>query len=221
MSLMTMRKTMRAAAARGSTTPRRAPQRTTLMVALLAMVGAFGGVGCATSTPVDGSLPCDPTIDVQRAAGFDAALEALLPLATWGSEPILVDSARECSEKRLGPLWGAGIRELRSAGAQFDLGDQTGYTLVVYRADGLSLEALSAAFEVGASAGRKTQDIRITQPMLRGRPSFRMVLLNGDHRQVVTLFQAPGEREVRGVLASDLSDATIADAVEHYAAATE
>jgi hypothetical protein len=48
-----------------------------------------------------------------------------------------------------------------------------------------------------------------------------MVLLNGDHRQVITLFQAPGEAEVRGVLASDISDAAISDAVERYAAATE
>ena len=71
------------------------------------------------------------------------------------------------------------------------------------------------------SVGRKTQDIRITEPQLRGRPSFRMVLLNGDHRQVVTLFQAPGESEVRGVLASDISDAAIADVANRYAAATE
>lgn len=187
---------------------------------LLAAAVALSALGCSTAPP-DGSIPCDASIDVQRAAGFDPALEALLPLAGWGSAPAVVDSARECSEKRLGPLWGAGIRELRSAGAQFDTGDQTGYTLVVYRADGLTLASLSAAFEAGASVGRKTQDIRITQPLLRGRPSFRMVLLNGDHRQVVTLFQAPGEAEVRGVLASNISDAAISDAVERYAAATE
>ena len=108
-----------------------------------------------------------------------------------------------------------------SAGAQFDTGDQTGYTLVVYRADGLTLTALSAAFEAGASVGRKTQDIRITEPLLRGRPSFHMVLLNGDHRQVVTLFQVSGEAEVRGILASDISDAAIQEALERYAAATE
>jgi hypothetical protein len=187
---------------------------------LLAAAVAVSALGCSTAPP-DGSIPCDASIDVQRAAGFDPALEALLPLAGWGSAPAVVDSARECSEKRLGPLWGAGIRELRSAGAQFDTGDQTGYTLVVYRAEGLTLASLSAAFEAGASVGRKTQDIRITQPLVRGRPSFRMVLLNGDHRQVVTLFQAPGEAEVRGVLASDISDAAISDAVERYAAATE
>ncbi|RLT24779.1 MAG: hypothetical protein DWI45_02385 [Chloroflexi bacterium] len=192
----------------------------TIYTALLAAMVALSALGCSTAPP-DGSLPCDASIDVQRAIGFDASLEALLPLAGWGSTPAVVDSARECSEKRLGPLWGAGIRELRSAGAQFDTGDQTGYTLVIYRADGLTLASLSAAFEAGASVGRKTQDIRITAPQLRGRPSFRMVLLNGDHRQVITLFQAPGEAEVRGVLASDISDAAISDAVERYAAATE
>ena len=48
-----------------------------------------------------------------------------------------------------------------------------------------------------------------------------MVLLNGDHRQVVTLFQVSGEAEVRGILASDISDAAIQEALERYAAATE
>lgn len=191
-----------------------------IVAGALSLLLAVATLGCSAAPP-DGSLPCSPSIDVQRAAGFDPSLEALLPLATWGSAPIVVDSARECSEARLGPLWGIGIRELRSAGAQFDAGDQTGYTLVVYRADGLTLEALAAAFRAGAGVGRKTQDIRITEPTLRGRPSFRMVLLNGDHRQVVTLFQAPGESEVRGVLASDLSDATIEDVVVRYAQAVE
>lgn len=189
-----------------------------LTIAFLAAVLSCAILGC-TTTPPNGSLPCNPSIDVQRAAKFDPSLEALLPLDSWGSSPIVVDSARECSEARLGPLWGSGIRELRSAGAQFDAGDQTGYTLVVYRADGLTLDALGAAFRAGAGVGRKTQDIRITEPLLLGRPSFRMVLLNGDHRQVVTLFQVPSESEVRGVLASDLSDATIDDVVARYAQA--
>jgi len=55
---------------------------------------------CAPSTPPDGSLPCDPTIDVQRAVGFDVALEATIPLAAFSETPSEVDSGRECSEKR-------------------------------------------------------------------------------------------------------------------------
>ncbi|MFM8690193.1 MAG: hypothetical protein ACKODF_03390, partial [Candidatus Limnocylindrus sp.] len=83
---------------------------------LLSMLAA----ACAPSTPPDGSLPCDPTIDVQRAVGFDATLEATIPLAAFSETPSEVDSGRECSEKRLGPLWGSGVRELRSAGALFE-----------------------------------------------------------------------------------------------------
>ena len=103
-------------------------RRATLLLAI-ALAGGVA-VGCAPSAPPDGSLPCDPSIDSQRAAGFDTALEATVPLAAFDGSPITVDSGRECSEKRLGPLWGAGVRELRSAGGIFDLGSETGYSVV-------------------------------------------------------------------------------------------
>ena len=36
---------------------------------LLAATVALSAIGCTAATP-DGSLPCNPSIDVQRAAGF-------------------------------------------------------------------------------------------------------------------------------------------------------
>ena len=119
----------------------------TLLAALLLVVAAGA---CAPAAPPDGSLPCNEMIDQQRAAGFDTALEAALPVTGWDATPVTIDSGRECSPLRLGPLWGAGIRELRSAGAIFELPDKTGYSLVVYAADGLTLTNLSYAFERGA-----------------------------------------------------------------------
>jgi len=190
-------------------------RRATLLLAI-ALAGGVA-VGCTPSTPPDGSLPCDPSIDSQRAAGFDAALEATVPLAAFDGSPITVDSGRECSEKRLGPLWGAGVRELRSAGGIFDLGSETGYSVVTYRANELTLDALAYAFQRGASTGRKTQDIQIEKVNVGAWPGSRMTLLNGDHRQVIVLFQVPGEAgQVRGLLTSDISNAAITELLVRY-----
>ena len=190
-------------------------RRATLLLAIVLAGGV--AAGCTPSTPPDGSLPCDPSIDSQRAAGFDTALEATVPLDAFDGSPITVDSGRECSEKRLGPLWGAGVRELRSAGGIFDLGSETGYSVVTYRANELTLDALAYAFQRGASTGRKTQDIQIEKVSVGAWPGSRMTLLNGDHRQVIVLFQVPGESgQVRGLLTSDLSNATITELLARY-----
>ena len=190
-------------------------RRATLLLAIVLAGGV--AAGCTSSTPPDGSLPCDPSIDAQRAAGFDVALEATVPLAAFDGSPITVDSGRECSEKRLGPLWGAGVRELRSAGGIFDLGSETGYSIVTYRANELTLDALAYAFQRGASTGRKTQDIQIEKVSVGAWAGSRMTLLNGDHRQVIVLFQVPGEAgQVRGLLTSDLSNAAITELLARY-----
>ena len=188
----------------------------TLLATLLLAVAAGA---CAPTTPPDGSLPCNETIDQQRAAGFDTALEAALPVASWDATPVTVDSGRECSQARLGPLWGAGIRELRSAGAIFELPDKTGYSLVIYSATGLTLDNLAYAFERGARGGRKTQGLKIANIKVGDWPGKQFTLLNGDHRQVITLFDAGEPDRVRGLLTSDISNALIADRLAAYAAA--
>ena len=188
----------------------------TLLAALL-LVAAAGA--CAPATPPDGSLPCNEKIDQQRAAGFDTVLEAALPVAGWDATPVTIDSGRECSQLRLGPLWGAGIRELRSAGAIFELPDKTGYSLVIYSATGLTLDNLAYAFERGARGGRKTQGLKIANIKVGDWPGKQFTLLNGDHRQVITLFDAGEPDRVRGLLTSDISNALIADRLAAYAAA--
>lgn len=189
-------------------------------LAALVLTGSIAAAACAPSAPPDGSLPCDPSIDVQRAAGFDLALEASLPLAAFAETPSTVDSGRECSEKRLGPLWGSGLRELRSAGAIFERENLTGFSVVTYRGVGLTLDALAYAFERGAATGRKTQDIRIESAPVGTWEGSRMTLLNGDRRQVIVLFQVDGEvDQVRGLLTSDLSNEEIESLLARYEAA--
>jgi len=189
--------------------------RTLLATLLLAVVVG----GCAPTTPPDGSLPCNETIDQQRAVGFDIVLEAALPVAGWDATPVTVDSGRECSQARLGPLWGAGIRELRSAGAIFELPDKTGYSLVIYSATGLTLDNLAYAFERGARGGRKTQGLTIVDIKVGTWPAKQFTLINGDHRQVITLFDTGEADRVRALLASDISNTLIADRLATYAAA--
>ena len=189
-------------------------------LAALVLTGSIAAAACAPSAPPDGSLPCDPSIDVQRAAGFDLALEASLPLAAFVETPTTVDSGRECSEKRLGPLWGSGLRELRSAGAIFERENLTGFSVVTYQGVGLTLDALTYAFERGAATGRKTQDIRIESAPVGTWEGSRMTLLNGDKRQVIVLFQVDGEvDQVRGLLTSDLSNEEIGSLLARYEAA--
>ncbi len=189
-------------------------------LAALVLTGSIAAAACAPSAPPDGSLPCDPSIDVQRAAGFDLALEASLPLAAFAETPSTVDSGRECSEKRLGPLWGSGLRELRSAGAIFERENLTGFSVVTYQGVGLTLDALAYAFERGAATGRKTQDIRIESAPVGTWEGSRMTLLNGDRRQVIVLFQVDGEvDQVRGLLTSDLSNEEIGSLLARYEAA--
>ena len=189
-------------------------------LAALVLTGSIAAAACAPSAPPDGSLPCDPSIDVQRAAGFDLALEASLPLAAFVETPTTVDSGRECSEKRLGPLWGSGLRELRSAGAIFERENLTGFSVVTYQGVGLTLDALAYAFERGAATGRKTQDIRIESAPVGTWEGSRMTLLNGDRRQVIVLFQVDGEvDQVRGLLTSDLSNEEIESLLARYEAA--
>lgn len=188
----------------------------TLLAALLLVVAASA---CAPATPPDGSLPCNETIDQQRATGFDTVLEAALPVAGWDATPVTVDSGRECSKARLGPLWGAGIRELRSAGAVFELPDKTGYSLVVYSGEGLTLANLAYAFERGARGGRKTQGLNIADIQVGDWPGKEFTLINGDHRQVIVLFDTTEKNRVRALLTSDISNALIADRLAAYAAA--
>ena len=191
--------------------------RTLLATLLLAVVVG----GCAPTTPPDGSLPCNEAIDQQRAVGFDIVLEAALPVVGWDATPVTVDSGRECSQARLGPLWGAGIRELRSAGAIFELPDKTGYSLVVYSAAGLTLDNLAYAFERGARGGRKTQGLSIVDIKVGTWPAKQFTLINGDHRQVITLFDTGEADRVRALLTSDISNALIADRLAAYAAALQ
>ena len=89
----------------------------------------------------------------------------------------------------------------------------------MYSAEGLTLANLAYAFERGARGGRKTQGLTIVDIAVGGWPGKEFTLINGDHRQVIVLFETNEKNRVRALLTSDISNALIAERLAAYAAA--
>lgn len=194
-------------------TPRRAARR--LPVAVLACLVASAVVGCAASgaSPVpDPSATCGGA-DVQRSAGLYPDLEAHLPASLAGAAPATRDSGRYCSSKTLGPLRAAGYDEVRFAGETFPATSQSGLSLVVYGAPGLTADQVGDAFRAGAGTGRKVQVVSDAPFTVAGRSGRRLEVINGDARQVVVVWPAVERDIVRIVIAADVSDEAIDGAV--------
>ena len=93
-----------------------------LVIAALLVTGC-GLTGSAGSP--DAAAPCGGA-DEQRAAGFHADLEALLPVALEGAAPVKRDSGRYCSTRSLGTLAEAGFASVDFAGATWPTEDDGG-----------------------------------------------------------------------------------------------
>ena len=65
----------------------------------------------------------------------------------------------------------------------------------------------------------KTQGLKIVDIKVGDWPGKQFTLINGDHRQVITLFDTGEADRVRALLASDISNALIAERLAAYAAA--
>lgn len=183
-----------------------------LLAVLIAMLGA-----CA-STPFDPAGPC--TVD-GRAAGAYPDLEALVPREFRGAAPNRIDSGRNCTEAALGSFVVHGVRELRFAGATWDLGSGGGVSLAVFEADGLETSWVSEFFESGARSARRTETVETGVTELPdGSSAFRLDTLNGESFQTVIAW--PGGDRVRVALIASFirevetregHDAVVADAV--------
>ncbi len=198
-----------------------APRRTlprTLSRALLAVATALAAAGCTASAtpPPDPAAACAGA-DVQRAAGFYPELERLIPGTLDGASPSIRDSGRYCSEKMLGPLVAAGHDEVRFAGSTFEATSQSGTSLIVYRAPGLTADEVAAAFRAGSGAGRRVQLVSDEPRVVDGRAGRRIELINGDMRQVVVVWPAATADTIDIVIGVDVSNAAIDAAVETLA----
>lgn len=150
---------------------------------------------------------------MQRSVGFYPDLEAHLPSSLSGAGPTSRDSGRYCSSKTLGPLQAVGHDEVRFAGETFPDTSQSGMSLVVYSAPGLTADQVGDAFRTGAGTGRKVEVVSDGPFTVAGRAGRRLEVINGDARQVVVVWPAAERDLVRIVIAADVSNQAIDGAI--------
>ncbi|HEY7591328.1 MAG TPA: hypothetical protein VH723_10060 [Candidatus Limnocylindrales bacterium] len=171
--------------------------RVALIVAVLVMLAAACGGGQAAT--FDPSAPC---VADHQAPGAYPALEALLPTTFEGRPPARLDSGRNCSPANLGTLARHGIREVRFAGALWETGERSGFTMAVLVADerALTAERVAEFYETGARAGRKTEDVTRSTVDVAGREAFAIDTLNDESFQTIVVWDAPRRRAVHVLL---------------------
>jgi hypothetical protein len=185
-------------------------------IAIAAVTILAAACASAASTPVpDPSGPCGGA-DVQRAPGFYPDLERVVPTTLAGIAASTRDSGRYCSAKTLGPLMEAGHEEVHFAGATFPDTTQSGLSLVVYSAPGLTAEQVAAAFRAGSGTARRIELISDAPREVAGREGRRIELINGDARQVIVVWPANEPDQVRIVIGADVSNAAIDAAVAAF-----
>jgi hypothetical protein len=166
------------------------------VLALLVLAGC-ASPGQAAATPFG---PCG---EDARAAGAYPHLEAQLPttLGEGGRAPDSVDSGRSCSDQALGTFRQHGVTELRFAGATWNEGNGNGTAIAVFAApDGaptLQKAWVEEFYEAGAQAGKKTDNIETSRPVMAGAGEvFRIDTLNDLSLQSVVTWQVDGATHV-------------------------
>ena len=188
----------------------RPPSPRWLLAASLALVALVAG-GCSavgTGGTPDPSAPCAGADD-QRAAGFDPELEALVPRSIDGVAPSQLDSGRYCSAKALGTLVDAGFTQVRFAGATWPGDAGSGVAIVVYRAPGLTLDAMADTFAKGADDARSVNQVHAQAVQVAGRPAVRIDAAMRDDQQTVYLWPASETDTVNVVIGSKVDQARL------------
>ena len=167
-------------------------------VVALAVAGLIAGcVGGRAAPSFDASGPC--TVDGQRPGAYPE-LERLIPATFEGIAPARLDSGRNCTERNLGTLASHGIREVRFAGALWETGDRSGFTLAVLTAPSLTAELMADFYEAGARAGRKTEEVKRSTFDLDGRNAWLISTLNDESYQTIAVWDGGQPGTVRAVL---------------------
>ena len=184
------------------------------VVALALATLAVTGCAITGSTPTpDAAAPCAGA-DEQRAPGFDPELEALIPATIEGVAPSSLDSGRYCSPKALGLLAEAGVGEVRFAGATWPGDDASGLAVVIYRAPGLTLDAMADAFARGADDARSVNQVHAQAVEVAGRPAVRIDAAMRDDQQTVYLWPNVEPETINAVIGSGVDQARLDAALE-------
>jgi hypothetical protein len=157
-----------------------------------------------------------------RIAGAYPNLEALIPKTLGGRGPTKLDSGRNCTPANLGTLASHGITEVRFAGGLWSDAAQSGITLAIFQAPGLTADWMGEWYEASARAGRTTGNIKTTEVTVAGQPANRMDLVNGDSSQTVITWAAEASAAagsgavVHVVLAADEPESRIQEALAAF-----
>jgi hypothetical protein len=186
-----------------------------LVLVVATLVAACGGSKIPVST-FDPSTPC--TTD-GRQPGAYPELEAALPKAYEGQAPVSVDSGRNCTTGALGALADEGISGVHFAGATWDLGGTTALTVALFEADGLDAQAMFRFYQDGARRNSKTEKLATSELTVGGTTAYRLDVLQSDGTgQTVVAWPAPEPGRVNVLLAADLGDAKVLEALAVFGA---
>ena len=189
------------------------------LVVLAALVFLVVVAACGASTPVASFDPASACTTDGRFAGAYPDLEALLPKTYLGTAPATVDSGRNCTAPALGILAESGVDGVRFAGATWPLGGTTGLTVAVFEGEGLDAANLMSFYEDGARKARRTEKLEVKDTPVAGTAAKRLDVLGSDGTgQTVVTWPAAEPGRVNVLLAADLGDAKVAEALETFAA---
>lgn len=182
--------------------PRRSPRRLGVigLSGLLALLGGgvLVGVGILGDRP--SFSPDGPCLADGRQPGAYPELEALVPSRFDERPPERLDSGRSCSRENLANLAEIGISELRFAGGLWATGAESGVTLAVFVARGLTVDDLGAWYEAGARSARKTSNVVVSRPLIGRGTAYRIDLENGGQLQTIVVLPTMLADAVRVVL---------------------
>ena len=183
---------------------------------MFAMVLGLAACGGPTAPVVSFDPTGACTTDGQQPGAYPE-LEAQLPADYDGAKPTSVDSGRTCTPAALGTLAGAGIKELRIAGATWEAGGTAGWTLAAFEADGLTPAVMRDFYETGARSARRTEKVAVSDTTVAGVPAKRLdVLMSDGTGQTVVAWQRDATSPVWVLLAADVGDAKTAALLEAF-----
>jgi hypothetical protein len=192
-------------------------RRSLAVLAALAVLVAVAA--CGAATPVASFDPASSCTTDGRFAGAYPDLEALLPKTYLGTAPATVDSGRNCTAPALGILAESGVDGVRFAGATWPLGGTTGLTVAVFEGEGLDAANLMSFYEDGARKARRTEKLVATDTTVAGTAAKRLDVLGSDGTgQTIVTWPAAEPGRVNVLLAADLGDAKVAEALKMFAA---
>jgi hypothetical protein len=182
----------------------------------LALGVALVVAGCRAGSAAASFDPSGPCTADGRAPGAYPDLEAVVPKTYQGAPPTSLDSGRNCSPANLGSLAKLGISEVRFAGGTWTFGAERAAVLAVFRAKGLTADALATFYEDSAAAASRTQILAQSRLTIAGRGGWRVDTQTSERLQTIVVWPAVATDTVDVVITNDLPDARIQDAIDAF-----